>query len=502
MSKKISLTLPVEHLYNGLAINPEAIAAEDTNERINYRELIARSEALATALQQHLSPGSHIGLCAQNHIDHLVAHIAIIIGGFVWVPINPKNGATLNQQLINKSRLGLLLIDEASTDKVDTDIEKWPLNDGSSDDCRHRIEHFRGAEFKAVKAGRNDTLCIKFTGGTTGGPKGVVQTHNNVAAVIANMQAQFSFNRDDVNLAVAPLSHGGSHYIFPILGVGGRHILLPTPDTNAIRSAFATGGASVSFMPPTLIYKLLDQPGISAASFPTLRHLTYSAAPMPPEKIAKVIEKIGPRLSTVYGQTEAPMTITAMSAEDMQNPSLQSSVGKACPYSEVAILDQAGNALATGETGEIAARGAIVMPHYFEAPDKTREAFSNDWLLTGDLGYLDENGYLFLQGRSKELIISGGFNVYPAEVENALMQLPEIKECSVFGVTDNYWGERVEAAICLKPDSTLNSDAIRAKLKPLLGDIKTPKTIHIIDALPRNPVGKVVRREVKALCCQ
>ncbi|GAA5317358.1 MAG: AMP-binding protein [Candidatus Pelagadaptatus aseana] len=497
------LLLPAEHLYRGLALNPQAIAAEDPREKISYRELVCRSEALAMALQAHLPPGSHIGLCAQNHIDHLVAHLAIVIGGFVWVPINPKNGAQLNQQLIQKSCLSLLLIDRQSLDKVSAnDLEQWLLDDGSSDDCRHRMAAFRDAAFTPVIPDGSATMCIKFTGGTSGEPKGVVQTHNNVAAVIANMQAIFEFDHEDANLAVAPLTHGGSHYIFPILGTGGRHLLLPSPDPEQIQKAFTDDGASVSFMPPTLIYKLLDQPGITAQDFPKLRHLTYSAAPMPPEKIHQVIETIGPRLSTVYGQTEAPMTITAMNAADMQNKQLQSSVGKACRLSDVAILDNQGNFVKTGETGEVATCGQIVMPGYFEEPDKTRETFSNDWLLTGDLGYLDSNGYLFLQGRSKELIISGGFNVYPAEVENALMQLPEIKECSVFGVEDAYWGERVEAAVCLTDQNLIESDVIRTQLKAVLGDVKTPKKIYFLDALPRNPVGKVVRREVKALCCE
>jgi len=139
------------------------------------------------------------------------------------------------------------------------------------------------------------------------------------------------------------------------------------------------------------------------------------------------------------------------------------------------------------------------MAGYFEAPEKNREVFHNGWLLTGDLGYLDDNGFLFLKGRSKELIISGGFNVYPAEVENALMELEGVKECAVFGVEDDYWGERVEAAICLSKDNSIDSAAIRAQVKPLLGDVKTPKTIHFLKALPRNPVGKVVRRDVKSL---
>ena len=342
-------------------------------------------------------------------------------------------------------------------------------------------------------------MGIKFTGGTTGTPKGVIQTHNNVAAVIDNMQKVFEFNASDRNLAVAPLTHGGSHYILPLLAVGGCHLLHSAPDPEKILTAFRQDKASVSFMPPTLIYKLLDQSGINHDDFPHLRHLTYSAAPMPPSRIKQVQDLIGNRISTVYGQTEAPMTITAMGPNDLAKPELHASVGKACHHSEVAILSSEGTPLANGESGEVAIRGAIVMPCYFDANDKTQEAFHNDWLLTGDVGYLDEQGYLFLKGRSKELIISGGFNVYPAEVENRLIQHPDIVECAVVGVEDDYWGERVEAAICVAEDKTIDIEQLQRDLKAQLGSVKTPKAFHQLAQLPRNPVGKVVRRDILKL---
>ena len=493
---------PIEYLYQGLDINPRGIAATDQREQVSYSELVTRVEALAQALRQRLPDGAHVALCAQNHIDHLVAHLAIIAANQVWVPINPKNGQQLNSQLIEVSQPQLILVDRASLDSLPETLTETrsPVVsiDTPNEGTRQWIEQFRGRAFTLELPSFDRTMAIKFTGGTTGQPKGVIQTHGNVSAVVANMQAQFDFTRDDVNLAVAPLTHGGSHYILPILGAGGSHCLLTTPDIAKIAQALPH--SSVSFMPPTLIYKLLEYPGLDRDSAPRLRHLTYSAAPMPPQKISEVITRFGPCLSTVYGQTEAPMTITAMSAQDMQNPALQRSVGRPCLHSELCILRPDGAALPAGETGEVAVRGAIVMPGYFGSPEQSAGVFKDGWLLTGDLGYVDSDGYLFLQGRSKELIISGGFNVYPAEVENAMIKLPDVRECAVFGVADEYWGERVEAAVCLVDGSTANSDTLRAQLKPLLGDVKTPKRIHLLSALPRNPVGKVVRREVKALC--
>ncbi len=498
--------LPVDYLYRGLALNPDAIAASDDDESISYHELVTRAEALALGLQQKIPAGSRVALCAQNHIGHLSAFLAILVGGFIWVPINPKNGQQLNTQLLQKSQPELIIYDDASQSALGENSLKHdsPQHLNLGNDITTIIERFRGQSFTAARPNPNDIMGIKFTGGTTGEPKGVMQTHANVAAVIENMQAEFCFQDSDCNLAVAPLTHGGSHYILPLLGVGGRHLLLREPNPGQILEAFRHHGASVCFMPPTLIYKLLDQPNISHRDFPALRHLTYSAAPMPPERIAQVINTLGNRLSTVYGQTEAPMTITAMSAEDMSNPQLQTSVGKACLHSELAILDSNGSPLPAGESGEVAVRGDIVMPGYYQDPERSAEVFCNGWLLTGDIGYQNQQGYLFLQGRSKELIISGGFNVYPAEVENALMELPGIKECAVFGCNDEYWGERVEAAVCLEQASKeihtpWTEPSLREQLKAALGPVKAPKRIHFIEKLPRNPVGKVVRREIKAM---
>lgn len=494
-------TMPADCLYAGLAINPTAIAAIEDKQEITYQELTDRVEAFALALRNQLTQGDKVALCALNNLEHLTAFLAILAAGFTWIPINPKNGKTLNQQLLEVAKPALILVDRESHNTLPDNTHgahTWLLND-SSENINTLSASFVGRAFDQATPKHDDIMGIKFTGGTTGTPKGVIQTHRNVAAVIDNMQTVFQFTETDRNLAVAPLTHGGSHYILPLLAVGGCHLLHSAPDPEKILTAFRQHKASVSFMPPTLIYKLLDQPSISTEDFPHLRHLTYSAAPMPPARIQQVQRIIGERISTVYGQTEAPMTITAMGPEDLAKPELHASVGKACRHSEVAIIDAEGNSVDTGASGEVAVRGAIVMPSYFDAAEKTTEAFRGDWLLTGDIGYLDQQNYLFLKGRSKELIISGGFNVYPAEVENLLIQHPDISECAVVGVEDDYWGERVEAAICVRGDKNIDIDQLQKSLKAQLGSVKTPKVFHQLAQLPRNPVGKVVRRDILKL---
>lgn len=495
--------LPIDYLYQGFALQAEAIAAEDELESIDYKTLQQRTEALAFALQQQLDEGSRVALCAQNHIDHLVSFCAILIAGFTWVPINPKNGAQLNQTLLEKSQPQLILVDQASEATLGSNRSRRVYLRQNSGDCINTlIKQNLGQTFKPKAVAAEAIMGLKFTGGTSGDPKGVMQSHANVAAVIENMQAMFEFNASDCNLAAAPLTHGGSHYILPVLAVGGRHQLLTLPEPDKILAAFSQGGASVSFMPPTLIYKLIDNPAASPDKFNSLRHLSYSAAPMPADKIQQAIDLFGPKLSTLYGQTEAPMTITAMSCSDMLKPELQASVGRACSNSKVAIFDQQQQTVAAGTVGEVVIKGDIVMSGYYNAAEKTEEVMNNGWLRTGDLGYLNDEGYLFLQGRSTEMMISGGFNIYPAEVENAVMSLAEqffIQECCVFSQADDYWGERVEIAITMSGKNSLDSEKLSQVLKSLIGPVKTPKAYHCIEQLPRNPVGKVVRREVKAL---
>jgi len=509
--------LPIDSLYRGRALNPNAIAAIDDTEQVSYQELVDRTEALALALRQQLPDGSRVALCAQNHIAHLTAFLAILAGGFIWLPINPKNGQRLNDRLLEKTRPALVMIDRASRsalqlagvqclwlDRAANGSNKTAEGSDRADNTFAAtasvwIAEFRDQPFRPSRPDPEAIMAIKFTGGSSGEPKGVMQSHRSVTAVIDNMQAMFEFRASDHNLAVAPLTHGGSHYILPLLRVGGRHLLLPQPDTGLILDAFSRRGASVCFMPPTLIYKLLQHEQLSPQSFPKLRHLTYSAAPMPAERITQVIKKIGPYLSTLYGQTEAPMSITAMSAQDMQNTALQRSVGRACKHSQLCVFDPLGQSLPAGTSGEIAVRGDLLMSGYFDDRGKTTEAFNDDWLLTGDLGYVDSDGYLFLQGRRSELIISGGFNVYPGEVEDALLQLPGIAEAVAFGRSDDYWGERVELAVCLDGSHAWSAEELRQSLKASLGPVKAPKVIHLTGQLPRNPVGKVVRREVQAM---
>lgn len=504
MSQDLQHYHPVDCLYKGLALDPEAIAAQDENRSLSYRELTASSEALAAAIAERVPAGGRVAICARNSCDHLCAFLAIVLAGRIWVPLNPRNGREQNAAALARVRPGLLLIDSYSAGALDAPGTPTIYLDSApagGETLASVSEPHRGRAFTAARPGLDEIMAIKFTGGTTGEPKGVVQIHRNVAAVIASFQAFYQLSARDINLAVAPLTHGASHYVLPILAAGGKHLLSTKVEPDALVTAIRDGGVTVTFMPPTLIYKLIESPLATPEAMRSLRHLTYSAAPMPGEKIAAAQAVLGPCISTVYGQTEAPMMITALGPEDMRQEHLRASVGRAAPFAQVCIRDAGGQPCEPGTVGEITVHGDIVTPGYFEAPDKTAEAIRDGWLYTGDLGYLDEQGYLYICGRSKEVIISGGFNVYPGEVESALMAIDGILECVVVGVADDYWGERVEAVIRAR-DDRVAVEELRAQVKAKVGPVKAPKKYHVWKAIPRNPVGKVVRRDICRLLAQ
>jgi acyl-CoA synthetase (AMP-forming)/AMP-acid ligase II len=476
-------------LYDGAARDPAAIAVEDREDSVTFQELIARVEAMGSALQD-LMPGSggRIALCAGNNANHLIAYLAILISGFVWVPLNPANGRRLNSRIVAKAKPGLVLVGRASIDQA-PDIDQ--VRELEALQAKPRA-------FAPTHALADDVAAIKFTGGTSGEPKGVIQTHGNMLAVIENLQAFFRFERSDCNLAVAPLTHGSSHYVFPVLGAGGRHRFLHEHSAAAILAAMRDN-TTVTFMPPTLIYKLLETPGLSPGQFPRLRHLTYSAAPMPSDRIIEAQQAFGPCISSLYGQTEAPLTICAVGADEMQYPASRGTAGKPCKTSEVRIVDEMGTKAPAGTVGNIEVKGPIVMQAYLDEPEMTAATIRDGWLRTGDLGFLDDSGNLTLSGRASEVIITGGFNVYPAEIENVLARVPGVRECCVYSTDDPYWGERIEAVIVSDPGSETTKGDILAFVKQELGPVRTPKAIHVVDALPRNAVGKVVRRDMPGL---
>jgi acyl-CoA synthetase (AMP-forming)/AMP-acid ligase II len=259
------------------------------------------------------------------------------------------------------------------------------------------------------------------------------------------------------------------------------------------------------FLPPTVIYRLLDIPDLGRkVDFSSLKYFLYGAAPMSVEKLKQAIEVIGPVMMGGYGQTEAPASISFLPPDEhfadgtLASDERLSSVGHPNPLIRVEIMNDAHQVLPQGETGEICVRGDLVMKGYYKAPDKTAEAIIDGWLHTGDVGHVDAEGYLHITDRKKDMIISGGFNVYPSEVEQVLWSHPAVQDCAVIGVPDEKWGEAVKAVVELNSGQQVAADELIALCKEKLGSVKAPKSVEFIAALPRSPVGKVLKKDLRA----
>lgn len=489
---------PIHLLKRGYLINPLGEAIIDGDVRITYAKLLNLADGFACFLQEEIScQQARIGICARNNWQHLVAMLGVFSAGHTWVPLNPRLPRSDLNKIANAANLALIVSDEEFAGFFDALHCPKVIASGCSDQetaLESICARFEGRS-PVSRPIPNGIMAIKFTGGTTGSPKGVLQPYRAFTSCIASILTIFGFNENERMLAVAPLTHGAGTFVLPVLGVGGCHVLLDGAKAPEIVEVMANEGVTATFMPPTLIYAIAEQASKLDTKFPQLRHLIYGAAPMPTERVEEIQSIFGGCLASVYGQTEAPSMIAAITAQELMDSSRHGSVGHPCPYNEVQIMDAEGRIPARGETGEIVVRGDLVMEGYLDRPDLTQKAIINGWLHTGDLGCFDEKGYLFIKGRLSEVIISGGFNVYPTEVEESLNAHPVVKEAVAFSMPDPYWGERVEAAVVVS-DVKVTPETLLAFAKEQLGSVRAPKAIHILAEMPVNAVGKVARRNV------
>jgi len=491
---------PIDFFWRAAERWPERIAIDAPEGSTRYDTLARLVSALAAGLMAiDPTPQSRVGICALNSAEHIVALLAVLACGKVWVPLNPKSTRPEIRRIVDATEPSILIADNAGKSLLEgAPGARLYCGDASAKPCiEDLVLRHAGAARPVFSLPPEATQAIKFTGGTTGIPKGVMQPYRAWMANIANQIQAWGFDTQDRYIVAAPITHGTSTYILPVLAQGGCHVVLAEAGAEAVRTAFRERGGSVCFMPPTLVYMLMALPGASRADFPRLRRLIYGGAPMPPEKIREVRDFFGPVLGTTYGQTEAPQILTVMRPEDFEDPANWAAVGRTTWFSDVAVMAPDGRLLPAGEVGEVVARGDLLMSGYWRLPEKTHETIVDGWLHTGDRGLIDTRGYLYLKDRLKDMVITGGFNVYPVDVENALGQHPAVHECAVFGIPDDKWGEAVQAAVQLRPGIQATETELIALVRERLGPVQTPKHIHFYDSLPRSPVGKVLKTAVR-----
>jgi fatty-acyl-CoA synthase len=501
-----------EFLDKGVSLGAEAPCLTSAGRTLTYADVQGLSWRIARALDRSgVGHGDKVAILSANDPIAFTCVFGISRAGAVWCPVNPRNEAAENRDLLDFFDCSCLIFQSAFAPlvaKILPDLAKLTALvclDGEPPGAIP-FDDWIGPEaaepYQAGPAG--DMVMLVGTGGTTGRPKGVMLTGHNIETMSALTLMSYPFRPRPRYLALAPLTHAAGVLCFPVLTLGGEIVIMPRPDLTEFLALAERHRITHTFLPPTLIYMLLDHHALPATDLTSLQCLWYGAAPMSASRLEEALSKIGPVMGQLFGQSEAPMMISTLApAEHFRDDgSLArerlSSAGRPTPLTTVAIMDDAGALLAPGQRGEIVARGPLVMAGYYKNPQATAEASQHGWHHTGDIGYLDEDNYLFIVDRAKDMIITGGFNVYSAEVEQVILAHPAVQDCAVIGLPDDKWGERVAAVLQLRPGQTVTADEMRSYVKERLGSVKAPKQVEVWPDLPRSKVGKVLKTDVKA----
>ncbi len=345
----------------------------------------------------------------------------------------------------------------------------------------------------------DDYAVINYTGGTTGKSKGAIRRHRSIAASVLATSADFEFPAVPRYLAAAPITHVSGTKVLPSLLRGGTVHLLKGFEPERFLATIEREKINFTLMVPTMIYVLLDHPRLAETDLSSLELILYGASPMSPTRLVEGLERIGPVFSQLYGQTECyPVSVLSRADHEARRPELFASCGFPVSSCNVTLRDDDNNEVKAGEAGEICVRAPHTMEQYWKRPEQTAETFKGGWLHTGDIARADERGYLYIVDRKKDMIVSGGFNIFPREVEDVLSSHPDVAMAAVIGVPHEKWGEAVAALVVVKPGAQPAAEALMQHVKDLKGSTHAPKQVEFVDSLPLTAVGKVDKKVLRA----
>lgn len=495
---------------------PDKLAIAHGAKRLNYAQFNARSNRMANALYKlGVKQGDNVALLQYNYPEMLESMFACFKAGCGAVPINwrlhPKEFAFIMDHSEAKAAVLSPEFNEAILevrDRIPNVRSLITLGHAEGELLDYEALLSRESnDFEDTVVHPDDLAWLFYTSGTTGLPKGAMLTHRNLLAMTMNFYADIcpGFGPDDVILHAAPLSHGSGCYALPNVGKGAANIILESKsfDPELIFKTIQEYRVTNMFAAPTMIKLMVDSPAVDQYDHSSLKSLNYGGAPMLVEDLKQAMSKLGPCLVQLFGQAESPMTITYLPHQDhVQEGSPEqmkrlSSAGMPRTDVEVKIFDSDENELPPGETGEIVTRSDLVMKGYWRNPEATADTIKNGWLHTGDMGYLDDGGYLFIMDRSKDMIISGGENIYPREIEEVLIKHPAVREVAVIGVPDTKWGEAIKAVVSLNAGESASEEALIHFCRDHIASYKKPKTVDFVNELPKNNYGKILKRELR-----
>jgi len=480
---------------------PEAAAVTCGEESLDYGALEARVAAIAGALRgRHgLAAGARVVLALENGIEFLPLLLGVWRAGMVAVPANAKLHPREFAYILEHSGAGLCLASPAIAAALPA--VSCPVIATDTADYRALL---RGEPVSSVGSAGGDDAWIFYTSGTTGRPKGATLTHGNLLFMLQSYLADIDgLDERDTMLHAAPLSHGAGLYALPHLARGSHNVILPGSfDAEAVLGCFARYARVSLFAAPTMVVRLNASPA-AGGDTRGLKCLIYGGAPMYLSDLERSLELFGPKLHQIFGLGETPMTITHLSRRlhgQSDHPRWRqrlASSGIARTGVEVRVVHEAGRPLPDGEVGEIAARSPCVMRGYWNDPAASARALVDGWLLTGDLGSFDAEGFLTISGRSKDMIISGGSNVYPREIEEVLLQHPAVAEASVVGAPHPEWGEEVVAFVVARTGQAPSAEALDRLCLESMARYKRPRRYLLVESLPKNNYGKVLKTDLR-----
>lgn len=456
-----------------------------------------------------LGKGARVGLLSSNRPEVLHVSNAVQLLMAIYVPMHPLGGLDDHLHVVTDSGIDVLIFDAGRySERAAALAEKVPglrlLAFGQSpmaEDLTALAQRYAPQPLVAPIVDGDDVMRLGYSGGTTGKPKALASVHRTGFQTLSIMIAEWEWPNPPRFLSCTPLSHAGAAMFLPTLLKNGTMLVLPGFDPVQVLQTIQDYKINCVMLVPTMIYALLDHPRFNEFDLSSLETVFYGASAISPARLKEAIERIGPVFMQFYGQAEAPMAVTILrrSEHDVNNPLRLASCGRPVPWIHVALLDANNNPVADGEPGEICVRGPLVMNGYRDNPQLTAETFAGGWLHSGDVAVRDADGFLRIIDRTKDMIVSGGFNIYPREVEDILAEHPAVSQVAVIGVPHEKWGEAVTALVVLREGKNVDAQELIDRVVQRKGSFQAPKEVRFIDAIPQTAVGKPDKKALRSL---